>query len=597
MPRGRGWPIAMVLGAGFGLFVALAVGAELFIGYVSAQRTTYDLVRDRVVSTLDMIVERLRQQLQPVVEQAEFVAEQMAGGVIDPADPDRLSHSLAVALAGTPQVSSLAFVTPDLESVGVRRVGQRLEHFRRNLRDEPNAASAMVEMMGSPQPFWSEVQEGSAVGLPLIDLRTPVLRDGRFLGGLMSTISVIDLSRLLAEISRDRPERPFILYGHDYVLAHPGNMFGLPVEPTREQPLPRIAQFGDPVLANLWDEKRSRSIERLGSVEARFVDAPGGQRVVLYRAMTDYGRVPWIVGGQFMADEIGAEFRRLDRMVYAGLSVLAVAVATAAMLGRRLARPLRRLAEAAEHIRVLDLRALKPLPESPFREIDSAARAFNAMAATLSRVETYLPKRLVGQLMHRQGEVESEEREVTVLFTDIVGFTALSENSDARELAGMLNEHFSMVERCIEAEGGTLDKYIGDSVMAFWNAPDPQPDHAARACRAAVAIAAAMRADSARRGAAGKPVLRMRIGVHTGQVLVGNIGAPGRMNYTIVGDTVNAAQRLQALGRRFDDGAMPAIALASETTAAAAGAVVPMTAVGLRGLAGREKPIEVYRLA
>jgi len=587
----------MVLGAGFGLFVAMAVGAELFIGYVSAQRTTYDLVRDRVVSTLEMIVERLRQQLQPVVEQAEFVAEQMAGGVIDPADFDRLSHSLAVALAGTPQVSSLAFVTPDLESIGVRRVGQRLEHFRRNLRDEPNAAPAMVEMMGASQPFWSEVQQGQVMGLPLINLRTPVLRDGKFLGGLVSTISVIDLSRLLAEISRDRPERPFILYGREFVLAHPGNMFGLPVEPTQEQPLPRIAQFGDPVLANLWNEQHSRSIERLGPVEARFVDAPGGQRVVLYRTMTDYGRVPWIVGGQFMAEEIGAEFRRLDRMVYAGLSVLAVAVAVAAMLGRRLARPLRRLAEAAEQIRQLDLKALKPLPESPFREIDSAARAFNAMTKTLSRVETYLPKRLVGQLMHRQGEVESEEREVTVLFTDIVGFTALSENTDARELAATLNEHFSLVERCIEAEGGTLDKYIGDSVMVFWNAPDPQPDHAARACRAAVAIAEAMRTDSETRRAAGKPVLRMRIGVHTGPALVGNIGAPGRMNYTIVGDTVNAAQRLQALGRRVDDGATPAIALASETTARAAGAVVPMTAVGLRGLAGREKPIEVYRLA
>jgi class 3 adenylate cyclase len=595
-PRGHGLPIALVLGAGFGLFVALAVGAELFIGYISAQRTTYDLVRDRVVSTLDTIVERVRQHLQPTVDQSAFLADQIAGGALDPADSERMAHSLAIALAGTPQVTSLAFVTPQLDAVGVRRVGLRLERFRESFRDDQRAAPAMVEMIVADHPTWSDVLP-KPQGLAAINLRTPVRRGGRFLGGLVSTISIIDLSRLLAEIGRDRPERAFILYGREWVLAHPGNVFGLPAETTGDRPLPRIEEYGDPVLANLWKPGASRMIERLGDIEARVVEAPGGQRVVIYHSINDFGPVPWIVGGQLMAEEVGAEFKRLDRMVYAGLSVLAIAVAVAALLGRRLARPLRRLAEAAEQVRRLDLAALAPLPASPFRELDSAARAFNAMTGTLRMIETYLPRRLMHQLMRRQGTVASEEREVTVLFTDIVGFTALSESKPASEVAEMLNEHFSLVERCIAGESGTLDKYIGDSAMAFWNAPDLQPDHAARACRAAAAIAEAMRADCERRRAAGLPLLRMRIGLHTGPALVGNIGAPGRMNYTIVGDTVNAAQRLQGLGRRFDDGKAPAIVLVSETTARAAGPVVPLTPVGLRGLAGREKPIEVYRLA
>lgn len=585
-----------MLGAGFGLFVALAVGAELFIGYVSAQRTTYDLVRDRVVTTLDTIVERLRQHLQPPNDQSAFLAEQIAGGIVDPADGERLAHSLAIALAGTPQVQSLAFITPQLDAVGVRRSGQRLERFREAVRGEARAASGMVELIAAAQPFWGELQ-ANPQGLATISLRTPVRRDGRFVGGLVSTISIFDLSRLLAEIGRDRQERAFILYGDDHVLAHPGNLFGLPVETTRDRPLPRIEEYGDPVLVNLRHPMLSRQIERLGGVEARMVDAPGGQRVVLFRTITDYGPVPWIVGSQFMAEEIGAEFRRLDRMVIAGLSVLAVAVAVAALLGRRLARPIRRLAETAEQVRRLELSNLKPLPESPFRELDSAARAFNAMTETLRWSEKYLPRRLVQQLMGRQGEVQSEERELTVLFTDIVGFTALSERQAASAVAAMLNEHFELVERCIDAEGGTLDKYIGDSAMAFWNAPDRQADHAARACRAAIAIARAVGADCERRRALGLPLLRMRIGLHTGPALVGNIGAPGRMNYTIVGDTVNACQRLQGLGRRFDDGHAPAIVLASETTAHAAGSEIKMMPVGLRGLAGREKPIEVFRLA
>jgi class 3 adenylate cyclase len=218
------------------------------------------------------------------------------------------------------------------------------------------------------------------------------------------------------------------------------------------------------------------------------------------------------------------------------------------------------------------------------------------MIATMGWVETYLPRRLVKQLIRRQRGVESIEREVTVLFTDIVGFTRLSEHLPARETARLLNEHFALIEKCVADEHGTLDKYIGDSVMAFWNAPDAQPDHALRACRAALAIGKAMHADARRRRASGEPVIRVRVGLHTGPVLVGNIGAPGRMDYTIVGDTVNTAQRLEKLGRRFDDGEVPVVVLASENTARAAGGGLRTTALGMRGLAGREKPITVYRL-
>jgi class 3 adenylate cyclase len=117
----------------------------------------------------------------------------------------------------------------------------------------------------------------------------------------------------------------------------------------------------------------------------------------------------------------------------------------------------------------------------------------------------------------------------------------------AAEIADFLNHHFALVAKCVEAEGGTVDKYIGDSVMAFWGAPEPQPDHTERACRAAIGVSIALKSDNMARKREGKPPVRVRIGVHTGEVVVGNIGAPGRINYTIVGDTVNAASRLEQL--------------------------------------------------
>ena len=195
-------------------------------------------------------------------------------------------------------------------------------------------------------------------------------------------------------------------------------------------------------------------------------------------------------------------------------------------------------------------------------------------------------------------------REVTVLFTDIPGFTSLSETLDANQVSDLLNHHFSLIAECVDANDGTIDKYIGDSVMAFWGAPSRQNDHAVLALQTVRAIAEKIHADNAKRSAEGLPPIRVRIGLHSGPALAGNIGAPGRINYTLVGDTVNAANRLEQLGKEIDPDA-EVIALASGDTVEDArqasgsdGAVDlgRMSVVGERTLRGRATPVTVYRV-
>jgi adenylate cyclase len=160
------------------------------------------------------------------------------------------------------------------------------------------------------------------------------------------------------------------------------------------------------------------------------------------------------------------------------------------------------------------------------------------------------------------------------------------------EVAGMLNRHFGILNACIEAEDGTLDKYIGDATMAFWGAPEPAPDHTARACRAALAIGKAV---EARVVAGDKPVLRIKIAVHTGPLIVGNIGAPSRMNYTVVGDTVNVCARIESIANEFDDG-RPANILVSGDVVAAAGDGFVFEPIGDRLVRGRARAVEIWRL-
>ena len=157
----------------------------------------------------------------------------------------------------------------------------------------------------------------------------------------------------------------------------------------------------------------------------------------------------------------------------------------------------------------------------------------------------------------------------------------------------LLNHHFALVCEAIGAEGGTVDKFLGDGVMAFFGAPDRLKGHGAAAVRAAIAIRDALEADNRVAADSGRPPLRVRIGIHTGRVIVGNIGAADRVNYTIVGDTVNVSQRLQELGKLVAPDAETAIVISGET-AGRLDERFTLTPSGRHRLRGRGEPIEVF---
>ena len=182
------------------------------------------------------------------------------------------------------------------------------------------------------------------------------------------------------------------------------------------------------------------------------------------------------------------------------------------------------------------------------------------------------------------------------MFTDIVGFSQILEHMTAPEAAALLNRHFTMLAKCVEVEGGTIDKFDGDSLMAFWGAPEPHEDHADRACRAALLIKREIeRENNVQRKARG-PVLRLRIGMCTGRVVVGNIGSPGRINYTAVGDTVNVARRLEELGKTVGRTEEEANILVSSSLRSALVKPFSLAHLGSYKLRGRTERTDVYVL-
>ncbi len=589
--------ITLAFGVAIGGLVLVAVAAVLVTQLISSRNSVVGLMNQSIQEAFSAIEIALEAHLLPAVDQIEFLGRHIENNNYDLEDREALRHLFVGALAATPQIEEVLLVQPDLKLLSVSQTPDRAFEVRTTPRSDPASLRAHVEEVeASDGVRWYELVHLD--GTTYLNLRRPIRRDGEYLGFLASLVSMPQLSQFMTDIGDDREATVFILQGSKDVLAHPALVSPHP-ELSEEMPVVGIDRVGDLVLAALPSGQIKPGMEALQSegIEVLHVDVGDNAYLVSTKQVDHYGSIPWQLGAWVPMEDTMDAMRRLRHGAAIGLAIAVLAVLLAIVLGRLFARPIRRVAAESTKISGLDLGQVTPLPGSHISELDEQARAFNAMLSGLRSFERYVPRRLVSQLIasHSDDEVGSEERVLTVMFTDIAGFTAMSERLPAAEVARFLNEHFSLLAGCVEAEEGTIDKYIGDALMAFWGAPDIQEDHALRACRAGLAIAEAMAADNAERQADGRPAARIRIGIHSGPVVVGNIGAPGRINYTIVGDTVNTCQRLEALGRDFDRGEAATV-LVSEAVATVVGGTLAVEPVGSYEVKGRSEKVQAFRL-
>ena len=595
--RRSGVSLTLAMTASVGMLLVLTVAAVTVLGLWNARRSTLVLLSEQAQLAVSTSVARIEQHLRPATDQVAFIGDLLESGTLDPAEEARFVATLTGALATAPQITTLVFIDPAHRLFGVERFGSAFRTYKVDGSKDRITLQAIASAHQPGPAVWGAPIWREAYRTTLLNLRRPVHRGDRLLGLLVATISIGELSDYIANLDGELGDNAFILYDRQHVLAHAllADRFpGL----SETKPLPDVDNFSDPVLAEIWRAPRARAqVDLPKGIEGFSIDAFNDRYVFLYRNVTGFGDRPWQVGAYFRTADVDEYFDRIRWTAMAGGGALIIALVAALVLSRSIARPIVRLARAANRVGRLELADLSELPPSRFRELNDQASAFNAMLSGLRWFEVYVPKALVRRLMERDGnrQLPSTDREITVMFTDIAGFTRIAEGTDAETLAGFLNDHFAIIAGAVEAEGGTVDKFIGDAVMAFWGAPEDQPDHAERACRAALAIRDAIGTDNEQRRTAGETQVRMRIGLHTGRAVVGNIGAPGRMNYTIVGDTVNVAQRLEQLVKETAAGDVGI--LVSQATADRLGEAFAREPAGEYRVSGRNRPVAVFRLA
>jgi class 3 adenylate cyclase len=285
--------------------------------------------------------------------------------------------------------------------------------------------------------------------------------------------------------------------------------------------------------------------------------------------------------------EIDRNARRLVVFV-AALAILAALIA-AAFAHSLFVRPIKALASEIGFVESFRLDQVRRLANW-LAELDDLSAALKRMATGLSAFGRYIPTELVRDLIAQGVEPKpgGELREITVMFADLPGFTTLAE-SYGPDVEPYLTAFLTVATQAIAREEGTVDKFIGDAVMAFWNAPRELPDHAIRAARAADAIRTAMQSIARPGGPIQGPAVR--IGLNTGTAMVGNIGSADRLSYTAIGDTINIASRIEGLAKEHGIEIM-----LSETTARQLGSDLVVRPVGEASIRGRAGKIRVFEL-
>ncbi|MCA1443900.1 adenylate/guanylate cyclase domain-containing protein [Ensifer sp. IC4062] len=597
------------------VLVMLSVLSTAALIHLIWQRAAGESIEEIVASldarTAGSVRNDLSRTLALVSSTAEIVRSIFFQGAISADDEVKREFLFLSLLREQPSIAWIGFGFPDgrffgshatadgrIEMVEIGAAGAgELRPLRRDLyrpipgdiffEERVKAESAYVALGASwyrlakenGEPVWTVTNVLPNGFEPALVLSKRVETFGKFAGVVMVAVSLRRLSEALQALELPALSKAFVLDESGRVLA--------------------TSQPSDGVMAAHFSDFPASDAQASAAAEAVAASKIDAFRVVVPSALlgpvfVSSSRLPFenwrLVTATPRSTFAGGIDESIRRIALVVLAMAALATATAVAFANFLfARPLARL---AAQLRAVERFSLESVHHHPtfLAELNDFSQALKRMAVGLSAFARYMPLEVVRPLV--EGSIEpkpgGELCEVTVMFADLPGFTELTERLGP-DVEPHLTRFLTIAVAAIHAEGGTVDKFIGDAVMAIWNAPGKQADHAARACRAAVAIRTIMHEDAPT--AAGEHAIRVRIGINSGTALIGNIGSAERLSYTAIGDTVNLASRLVDVAKEHG-----VEVVLSDATMRELGEEPMTRPLGLAAVRGKAKPVGVHTI-
>jgi len=544
MSSGYRIPIIAITVFGASALLAISVGIVLYLGFNQATETTRQLWADQAETLIDTMETNLENRLQPIRDQALWVARD----VTDLSDPAALDEYFFGVLAATPQVAGIAVISSDGQSRRWHRNSRSIVAEDWSARPWIQEYLEQVEADDRArwrEPIFTDTLNSSTLlhDVPLQDA------NGKFIGIFAQIVTIKELSTFLMRDNSDTGTIPFVLYNRDFVLAHPSIGDG-----SSQRPLARLDELDDLILQRIWspDEEADFISQALSNTQASGIFWGDHYCLYLYRDINRFGSAPWTIGVYLNTSlRTDNQIQDLQRALAAGLAVLLLAIIAAIIVGRRVSAPIRAIAAAADSVNADELDAIEALGSSRIRELDDAGNAFNNMVSGLrdrrlirETLGRFVPEKIASSLLSGGGDIPVQQTEATILFCDIEGFTRLTETLGPVKIVEVLNAYFSDMVDILERHDGVVTQFQGDAILATFNVPITDPGHAANALAAACEML-----DKVSTTRYDDVALKVRIGINSGEVVAGAIGAKGRLNYTVHGDAVNLAARLEALNK------------------------------------------------
>ncbi len=573
------------LGALISLLLIATVSTIGWITFLNTRAAIGGMVNQRIDDILRGLGERARQHMLSAVPAVEL-SKILVGESLVSKNQDALARQFSAVLRANPSFSWASYSDEAGNFTGAYRAvdgslhvsetttragGEVRDHavdtggnwsqpfYQKNYGYDPRADLFYREVSRTHSRSWIGPYVFFDEGVPGITCASPHFTPGgRLLGVFTIDFNLNFLSRFVSELQFGSNGRVFILTRDGKVIAHPTLRL---VEVTGQGAagkLVGVADVADQVLQAFYAALPAHVVRqgetRETSSGAQFAFSHAGQRYLAgYRVVEIDKGLTWIVGAATLESDFMAVLAR-NRMITFILSsaALCVGVISTILLARRISVPLSRL--AAEMGEIGSFRLTKrPRMRTVFKEVALMDESLLNTKGSLRSFSYYVPTDLVRTMLAsgREATLQGETRNLTVYFSDIAGFTTIAEGMTPDQLVRHLSRYLDEMTQMIAQQGGTVDKFIGDAIMAFWGAPVEVADHASRAC---VAAMQSQRKLAEIRAAAGTPwlaAIQARIGIATGEVLVGNIGSQERFNYTVMGDTVNLASRLESLNKIY----------------------------------------------
>ena len=447
-------------------------------------------------------------------------------------------------------ISRRLFLSDKLETV--RELPGPLDYDPRERPWYKDADRRDGSWLTGPYVFFATGKQGYTVQL--------ALEQGR--GGVVAGDLLLSVTQELLKREQLTPSAvAFLFDDDDRILAHPkmSEMMGREVSGT----IPRLR--GTDMAGVLTAIRAWRAN---GIPEQFFQDPAGRLHAAAFQTIPHSGPANLRVAVVAPVDEFFASIiSERGRLFAVTLGFVGLMVPVVFLIGSLLSRSLRTLAAETDRIQRFEPSDAPPV-HSVIREIDELGRSVSTMRTVAETFSRFVPRRLVEKLIETGTPLQlgGTRREVTLLFSDVVNFTEITEKADPARVMQYTSRYFAAMSREIMTHSGTVDKFIGDAIMAIWNAPADDPDHAANACAGALAFQRANDRLNAEFEREGWPVYKTRLGLHSGEAVVGNIGSEDRMNYTVLGATVNLAARLEGLNKNYGTSILVSSALRQRAT-------------------------------